>query len=266
MMQIVHICTVRFYRERVPLIILVFGTSCTSKSLLVTRLGQLMNLPNIVQTEIVFDLVDPPESKTDETFVRYLQDFKTKKDFIEYYEKECILIRHGVDFEIQKCISEGKTLIMEGFQMDPSLFHELIIEGWPGYNGGATGETILGRKGRDSTKKRPVVVPFLLRVENDDHRFFIKDRLSCTSYAWQGTHLDEADPHSRDSQKKADVVTKKRREELLRRFQMIQTHLMQFSDMMHVVHVGPSRTDETLSALHSTVLQTIESAHSLGWF
>lgn len=45
---------------------------------------------------------------------------------IEEYKKECFMIREGVDTDIQKCFEEGKAIIIEGSNLDPRLFQELM--------------------------------------------------------------------------------------------------------------------------------------------
>ncbi|KAF4364910.1 hypothetical protein F8388_020624 [Cannabis sativa] len=47
----------RFHHQRVPLVILVCGTACVGKSTIATQLAQRLNLPNVLQTDMVYELL-----------------------------------------------------------------------------------------------------------------------------------------------------------------------------------------------------------------
>ncbi|CAH1419647.1 unnamed protein product [Lactuca virosa] len=47
----------RFHHQRVPLVILVCGTTCVRKSTIATQLGQRLNLPNVLQMDMVYELL-----------------------------------------------------------------------------------------------------------------------------------------------------------------------------------------------------------------
>lgn len=45
---------------------------------------------------------------------------------MDAYKKECVMIRDGVDTDIEKCFEEGKAIIIEGHNLDPAAFTELL--------------------------------------------------------------------------------------------------------------------------------------------
>jgi len=49
----------RFHQERVPLIVLISGTGCIGKSILATRLAERLNLPSVLPTDLVYELMVP---------------------------------------------------------------------------------------------------------------------------------------------------------------------------------------------------------------
>ncbi len=49
-----------------------------------------------------------------------------REALLDEYKKECRMIREGVETDIQKCLEEGKTIIIEGANLDPALFIELL--------------------------------------------------------------------------------------------------------------------------------------------
>eukprot|EP00850_Spirogloea_muscicola_P022122 SM000278S10009 [mRNA] locus=s278:117978:121103:+ [translate_table: standard] len=95
----------RFHQERVPLIVLVCGTACVGKSTIATQLAQRLNLPN---TEMVYELIrTAPESK-DELIVEF--------------QRECRAVCKGLDGDLAKAMRDGKSIIIEGFHLDPSIY------------------------------------------------------------------------------------------------------------------------------------------------
>lgn len=46
-----------FFRERIPLIILISGTGCLNKKLIATKLANQLNLPNVLHTSLVTEVM-----------------------------------------------------------------------------------------------------------------------------------------------------------------------------------------------------------------
>ena len=112
----------QFYSKRVPLLILISGTLCIGKSTIATKLSERMNISNVLQTKVISDVMaslDP-----DYRFIPFWIDENIISDenLIKSYEKESKIIRKGVNYDIQKCLTEGKALIIEGHHVIPKLF------------------------------------------------------------------------------------------------------------------------------------------------
>ncbi|XP_039838894.1 uncharacterized protein LOC120699096 isoform X2 [Panicum virgatum] len=87
----------RFHHQRVPLVILVCGTACTGKSTIATQLAQRLNLPNVLQTDMVYELL------------------RTSTE-------ECRVVRKGLAGDLKKAMKDGKPIIIEGIHLDPSIY------------------------------------------------------------------------------------------------------------------------------------------------
>ncbi|KYR02624.1 hypothetical protein DLAC_00072 [Tieghemostelium lacteum] len=135
--------TTQFHHQRVPLIILISGPKCIGKSWLATQLAERLNLSTVLQTTLVHDLMhniikefqsDQQQSGGSNMFGMpsdppiVFKNFKNKEELIQEFKKECAMIRHGVDTDVEKCFEEGKAIIIEGPHIDPFLFTELIAE------------------------------------------------------------------------------------------------------------------------------------------
>lgn len=97
--------------------------------------------------------------------------FLTDGALIDEYKKDCDLVRKGVKSDIEKCLIEGKSLIIEGFHIDPRLYQKDFD---------------------NETKKgnvNGIIVPFLLTLDEKNHREFManspdpryRTKTACTS-------------------------------------------------------------------------------------
>ena len=43
----------RFFRKRIPFLVLIFGAPCMGKSIIATYLAERLNISNVLQTDIV---------------------------------------------------------------------------------------------------------------------------------------------------------------------------------------------------------------------
>lgn len=96
----------------------------TAKSIIATHLAERMNISNVLQMDIVESVMS---KMYPELFKENLktQDFNSKEEFIQEYQKRCKVVRRGANTDIHKCLVEGKPLIIEGFALDPSLYVQL---------------------------------------------------------------------------------------------------------------------------------------------
>ncbi|XVE56400.1 hypothetical protein DITRI_Ditri04bG0005800 [Diplodiscus trichospermus] len=112
----------RFHHQRVPLVILVCGTACVGKSTIATQLAQRLNLPNVLQTDMVYELLrtstDAPLSSTPV----WARDFSSSEELITEFCRECRIVRKGLNGDLKKAMKDGKPIIIEGIHLDPSIY------------------------------------------------------------------------------------------------------------------------------------------------
>ncbi|KAK6936296.1 hypothetical protein RJ641_033326 [Dillenia turbinata] len=112
----------RFHHQRVPLVILVCGTACVGKSTIATQLAQRLNLPNVLQTEMVYELLrtstDAPLASTPV----WARDFGSSEELVTEFCRECRIVRKGLAGDLKKAMKDGKPIIIEGIHLDPSIY------------------------------------------------------------------------------------------------------------------------------------------------
>ncbi|KAG8652803.1 uncharacterized protein LOC110617265 [Manihot esculenta] len=112
----------RFHHQRVPLVILVCGTACVGKSTIATQLAQRLNLPNVLQTDMVYELLrtstDAPLGSTPV----WARDFSSSEELITEFCRECRIVRKGLAGDLKKAMKDGKPIIIEGIHLDPSIY------------------------------------------------------------------------------------------------------------------------------------------------
>ncbi|XP_004514506.1 P-loop NTPase domain-containing protein LPA1 homolog 1 isoform X2 [Cicer arietinum] len=112
----------RFHHQRVPLVILVCGTACVGKSTIATQLAQRLNLPNVLQTDMVYELLrtstDAPLASTPV----WARDFSSSEELITEFCRECRVVRKGLGGDLKKAMKDGKPIIIEGIHLDPSIY------------------------------------------------------------------------------------------------------------------------------------------------
>lgn len=109
-----------FYGSRTPMIILIFGAPCIGKSFIANALAERLNVSNVLQGDIVEIVMREIES-------RYFAQLETIEDendhrLVQNYTRICRIIRKGVSNDIQKCLTEGKPVIIEGSNLMPNFF------------------------------------------------------------------------------------------------------------------------------------------------
>ncbi|XP_020519642.1 uncharacterized protein LOC18428822 isoform X4 [Amborella trichopoda] len=112
----------RFHHQRVPLVVLVCGTACSGKSTIATQLAQRLNLPNVLQTDMVYELLrtstDAPLTSTPV----WARDFESSEELVTEFCRECRIVRKGLAGDLKKAMKDGKPIIIEGIHLDPSIY------------------------------------------------------------------------------------------------------------------------------------------------
>ncbi|KZV43422.1 hypothetical protein F511_25984 [Dorcoceras hygrometricum] len=112
----------RFHHQRVPLVILVCGTASVGKSTIATQLAQRLNLPNVLQTDMVYELL---RTATDAPLMSspvWARDFGSSEELITEFCRECRIVRKGLAGDLKKAMKDGKPIIIEGIHLDPSIY------------------------------------------------------------------------------------------------------------------------------------------------
>ncbi|KAJ9678881.1 hypothetical protein PVL29_020930 [Vitis rotundifolia] len=111
-----------FHHQRVPLVILVCGTACVGKSTIATQLAQRLNLPNVLQTDMVYELLrtstDAPLASTPV----WAREFSSSEELITEFCRQCRIVRKGLAGDLKKAMKDGKPIIIEGIHLDPSIY------------------------------------------------------------------------------------------------------------------------------------------------
>uniref|UniRef100_A0AAV1T4R2 2-phosphoglycerate kinase n=1 Tax=Peronospora matthiolae TaxID=2874970 RepID=A0AAV1T4R2_9STRA len=145
-----------FHRNRVPLLIMLAGTACIGKSTLATKLADRLNLSSVLQTDLIFELMCNFSGQEKTSYIT--TTFSSTDDLIGEYQKECQVVRKGVESDINKCLKDGKSLIIEGFHIDPRLYQKTIS---------------VSEKDSSAATCSGIVVPFLLTLDEADHHNFM---------------------------------------------------------------------------------------------
>ncbi|XP_042061426.1 uncharacterized protein LOC121805581 [Salvia splendens] len=112
----------RFHHQRVPLVILVCGTACVGKSTIATQLAQRLNLPNVLQTSMVYELLRTATDAPLTSSPVWARDFSSSDELITEFCRECRIVRKGLAGDLKKAMKDGKPIIIEGIHLDPSIY------------------------------------------------------------------------------------------------------------------------------------------------
>ncbi|KAA8539791.1 hypothetical protein F0562_026483 [Nyssa sinensis] len=112
----------RFHHQRVPLVILVCGTACVGKSTIATQLAQRLNLPNVLQTDMVYELLRTSTDAPLTSSPVWARGFSSSEELITEFCRECRIVRKGLAGDLKKAMKDGKPIIIEGIHLDPSIY------------------------------------------------------------------------------------------------------------------------------------------------
>lgn len=251
----------QFHHKRIPLMVIVFGTGCIGKSTLSTMLGERLHLPNVLQTDIVWDLYSTI-TRGEPCKPVWLRKFTSKEAFIEQYRQECATVRRALEGDITKCFKDGKPIIIEGSHLDPSLMRELIEDvNLAAVHGEGSSSS------SSSSQKKGIVVPVFLSMRQEQHQLFIEQWL-----ASRHEKLDFANDDNPEQQQQPLMTFEEKLRILQDNFGAMHGYLleqmnaMSGSNVIHMVEVDLHRVDCTVDHLHTAVLERIELASKEGAF
>lgn len=241
----------RFHHQRVPLLVTLSGTGCTSKSTLASQLAERLNLSHSVQTDVIHRLMRLMEAERDGKPVPALEplwsrDYASPELMLADHRRDSELVRRGVAEDLNNCLKNGKSMIMEGTHVLPSVFfdqtevREAEAEGSGREGSGAAGVGDPKRKFSITLRDIPIeaqqsaiIVPFLLVLPRSDQRPLLDH--------WGGCKLSTV-----SLDKQLDML------------EVLQHDLeIQAKGIIKIV-VDLSRPEETLNRMHAEVLARIE--------
>ena len=265
-----------FYHQRIPLVVIVCGTACVAKSAIAMQLAEQLNLPNVLQTDLLAHLVrtsdnsplhgDPTWDRTDlwqgEIHGAEGDSVVVPKEaaaaLVREYQRECFAVRKCVEGDLRKAIGEGKSIILEGTYLDPGIYLNEFGSG-SGAQGHATNaegaERGLSQAEADAG---PIFVPIVIAMERDKHRVLLEQ--------WPGAaHVSPpaSKPPADGGAATVAAVAAARSVHLDRThaaLQVLQGHLVKYANNgVKVVYVAPGYVAEAVEDLHQFILQCIES-------
>ncbi|KAL0076722.1 hypothetical protein J3Q64DRAFT_1703293 [Phycomyces blakesleeanus] len=110
-----------FHHQRIPLVILLAGTSSTGKSSIATYLSERLNLSSVLKTDVVYDLMHTIMDGTTPSSL-WTQD---TEDAMDLLENECTLICRGLNSDVCKSVTDGKSIIIEGDLVNHKLLDQM---------------------------------------------------------------------------------------------------------------------------------------------
>ena len=251
---------IRFYQARVPLMVLICGTACSAKSTIAAKLSDRLNLPSVLQTDVLVDLIKVTEDGPLHPLHVWERDLSLA-ELLEEYLRESRALRRGLEGDLRKCKADSKALILEGVHLDPGIYlnesesrrfdfsgprmrvvggeeEEGEGEGGGAGAGGAGGEG--GEGGGDGEGAvKPIVIPIVLTMSEADHKQLLDEWMTYRCSA---------------SERPAAALVH-------RRLEVVQKHLRGFCGSGAVeFRVKLHAVDEVLDEIHKFLLEAIDSA------
>jgi 2-phosphoglycerate kinase len=124
------------------LLVLISGAPCSGKSTIATLLAERLNLPSVLQTDIMHDLL---------LFGENMNSCNGNDDDRNNFHDACSRVEHGLFEDLRQIVASGKSLIAEGKHIRPSFGRQVEREFC---------QTVL-------KEQAAVVVQFLLNVGNE---------------------------------------------------------------------------------------------------
>ncbi|KAL4574898.1 hypothetical protein LXL04_021738 [Taraxacum kok-saghyz] len=263
----------RFHHQRVPLVILVCGTACVGKSTIATQLGQRLNLPNVLQTDMVYELLRTSTDAPLTSSPIWARDFASSEELITEFCRECRIVRKGLAGDLKKAMKDGKPIIIEGMHVDPSIYlmdeenksphkaskpdendlkdpennaemikAEVSSEKLDKHSdvvdqAADENKPILRREKSGVTE--PVIIPIVLKMAEFDHKALLEEWIS--------------------SRKFSDKYPIQEKDKVISNLKTIQDYLCSFkSQGLTVANISATTFPQTLDWLHNHLLQCIE--------
>ena len=156
-----------FAERRLPLLVLLLGTRCAGKSGLARRLANRLSIPSVVQTSSVLTLCNSLDGRTDSgsdgewTWSDGLSDSEVEAE----QSRRCAVVRSALEHDISKCVNEGRSLLLEGSELDCSLYSHAALH----------------KLQHASPPPACIVLAFVLTLDSNEQRILLHDSLVSTN-------------------------------------------------------------------------------------
>ena len=97
-----------FHQRRQPLLVLICGSSLSFKSTIATQLAERLNFSNVLNTDWVHRLLTHHAEAAGKSSAESLEEW------VAVYEADSRAVSAGLSSDLQKCLRDGKALVVEG--------------------------------------------------------------------------------------------------------------------------------------------------------
>uniref|UniRef100_A0A0D9Z0U1 2-phosphoglycerate kinase n=1 Tax=Oryza glumipatula TaxID=40148 RepID=A0A0D9Z0U1_9ORYZ len=248
----------RFHHQRVPLVVLVCGTACTGKSTIATQLAGRLNLPNVLQTDMVYELLRTSTDAPLTSVPVWARDFDSPEELITEFCRECRVVRKGLAGDLKKAMKDGKPIIIEGIHLDPSIY---LMDEEKRDDNSKMEKKVAESENSPATVKSKTEK----QQENELHEKRMDDSQECMSEEGRISEgLSCAKSHALleewiATRASRDNCLPQDHRKLINNLKLIQDYLCSFeSQGLTVVDISANSFPQTLDWLHSYLLQCIE--------
>jgi len=118
----------KFQQTRNPLIIILSGLSCSTKTNIAQLLSQRIHLPNVLRTDALEDMLrHHPEAHMSQPSSIWDCSL-TQQECLHIFQKDCQVVRKAIQGDLEKAFVDGKSIIVEGFHLDPAQYSNLGLD------------------------------------------------------------------------------------------------------------------------------------------
>jgi len=155
-----------FADRRLPLLVLLLGTRGAGKSGLARRLANRLSIPSVVQTSSVLTLCNSFDGRTEcGSDSEWTWSDGMSDDEVEAEQaRRCSVVRSALQHDISKCVNEGRSLLIEGSEVDCSLYSHAALD-----------------PQQAAQPPACIVLAFMLSVDSNEQRILLHDSLTSTN-------------------------------------------------------------------------------------
>ncbi|KAI8104504.1 hypothetical protein M9434_003059 [Picochlorum sp. BPE23] len=239
----------RFHQSRLPLVIVLCGLQSRTKTAFAQQLSHRLNLPNVLRTDALEDMLryhpdvamDPHRSMLDTSLV-------DKEGIIQAFKEACQIVHCAIQGDIDKAFHDGKSVIIEGFHVDPGYFATYTT---PEKSYSNDHMAII----RATKKHACLVLPIILYQDDEQY--------ALDAHAWISSTINIKQQHTHSSSSEE----RKQQQKIVERLRIHKEYMLSYRDHPHNSHRVPCfgvdmfAMDSALDDVHEYILSAIEGMH-----